>query len=179
MRHRFQAEQWLPYPLEDVFRFFSDPANLPRLMPSWHKARIEAMKLVPPPNTATEVVAAGAGSRITISFRPFLFSPVRLRWEAEIADFAWNQHFSDLQRKGPFAYWLHRHSVQPSASNGPSGIRHPRHPRSRRNHLSAPARLAWQHRQSTLRQRSVAPHLCLSPGTHNRVAIATQARQIN
>lgn len=122
MRHRFQAEQWLPYPLEDVFRFFSDPANLPRLMPSWHKARIEAMKLVPPPNTATEVVAAGAGSRITISFRPFLFSPVRLRWEAEITDFAWNQHFSDLQRKGPFAYWLHRHSVQPSASNGPSGM---------------------------------------------------------
>jgi ligand-binding SRPBCC domain-containing protein len=121
MRHRFQAEQWLPYPLEDVFRFFSDPANLPRLMPRWHKARMEAMKLVPPPNTATEVVAAGAGSRFTISFRPFLFSPVRLRWEAEITDFAWNQHFSDLQRKGPFAYWLHRHSVQPSASNGPSG----------------------------------------------------------
>jgi ligand-binding SRPBCC domain-containing protein len=121
MRHRFQAEQWLPYPLEDVFRFFSDPANLPRLIPNWHKARIEAMKLVPPPNTTTEVVAAGAGSRIALSFRPFLFSPLRLRWEAEITDFAWNQHFSDLQRKGPFAYWLHRHSVQPSASNGPSG----------------------------------------------------------
>lgn len=121
MRHRFQAAQWLPYPLEDVFRFFSDPANLPRLMPGWQKARIDAMKLIPPPNTTSEVVAAGAGSRITISFRPFPFSPVRLRWAAEIADFAWNRHFSDLQLKGPFTYWLHRHSVQPSPSNGPSG----------------------------------------------------------
>jgi ligand-binding SRPBCC domain-containing protein len=121
-RHHFKTEQWLPYPVEDVFRFFSDPGNLPRLMPQWQHARLEELRRVaPPPSESENPVAVGAGSRILMSFRPFPFSPVRLRWDAEIADFAWNSHFSDLQRKGPFAYWLHRHSVQPSTSNEPSG----------------------------------------------------------
>jgi ligand-binding SRPBCC domain-containing protein len=123
MRHRLQAEQWLPFPIEDVFRFFSNPDNLPKLMPRWQHARLEKMQLVPPPQHDPDKAAglAGAGSRILLSFRPFPLCPVRLRWEAQIAEFAWNQHFSDLQLKGPFANWLHRHSVQPSASNGPTG----------------------------------------------------------
>ena len=49
MRHHFNAEQWLPYPVELVFAFFSNPENLPRQMPTWQKARIEEATFAPPP----------------------------------------------------------------------------------------------------------------------------------
>ena len=29
MGYTFQTEQWLPYPVEDVFALFADPRNLP------------------------------------------------------------------------------------------------------------------------------------------------------
>jgi ligand-binding SRPBCC domain-containing protein len=118
MRHTFEAEQWLPYPLEPVFAFFANPQNLPRLMPDWQKARIEeAVYTAPPPRPAgvqpgLRSLAAGVGSRMTISFKPFPFSPFRVPWEAEIAEFAWNDHFCDIQLRGPFAYWRHCHRLR-------------------------------------------------------------------
>ena len=113
--HTFHSQQWLPLPAELVFAFFANPANLPRLMPSWQQARIVKAIIVPPPrplktSALTDVfstLAAGAGTRLTLSFRPFPFSPVRLRWEAEIDSFVWNAHFSDIQLRGPFAKWHH------------------------------------------------------------------------
>jgi ligand-binding SRPBCC domain-containing protein len=116
MRHSFAAEQWLPYPVEAVFAFFSNPENLPRLMPGWQKARIEEASFVPPPPRPDAAqrfpgIAAGAGTRITLSFRPFPFSPIRVPWEAEIVEFEWNDHFCDLQLRGPFAYWRHCHRI--------------------------------------------------------------------
>ena len=47
MRHTYITSQWLPYPLPRVFAFFANPANLPRLMPAWQGARIDAISLVP------------------------------------------------------------------------------------------------------------------------------------
>ena len=49
MRHTFEASQWVPYPPAQVFAFFSDPQNLPPLMPAWQKARIEHAFLAAPP----------------------------------------------------------------------------------------------------------------------------------
>ena len=121
MRHIFTAEQWLPYPVDVVFAFFSSPENLPRLMPPWQKARIEEATFAPPPprpigsSPATRLfgVAAGEGTLMTISFRPFPFSPVRLPWDAKIDQFTWNDHFCDEQlRRGPFAFWYHCHRVR-------------------------------------------------------------------
>jgi ligand-binding SRPBCC domain-containing protein len=110
--HTFHAEQWLPLPIEEVFVFFADPANLPRLMPAWQQARIEAARIVPP--AASEVAranVAGAGTLLTLSFRPFPLSPVRMQWQARIDSFVWNRYFSDTQLRGPFAHWHHTHSV--------------------------------------------------------------------
>jgi len=127
MRHTFEAEQWLPYALEPVFAFFANPQNLPRLMPDWQKARIEeAMYTAPPPRpagagAAPRSVAAGAGSRMIISFRPFPYSPFRVPWEAEIAEFAWNDHFCDTQLRGPFAYWRHCHRLKAESREGREG----------------------------------------------------------
>ncbi|MDQ2834148.1 MAG: SRPBCC family protein [Acidobacteriota bacterium] len=115
MRYSFHAEQLLPYPIEQVFAFFSNPDNLPRLMPSWQKARIDKANLIAaqsPPNASAGIrAAAGNGSRITLSFRPVPLSPIRLSWQAEISDFVWNQRFCDTQLRGPFAYWHHCHTV--------------------------------------------------------------------
>jgi ligand-binding SRPBCC domain-containing protein len=115
MGFSYRSEQWLPYPVEDVFAFFADPDNLPALLPPRQKARIEMVDLVPPPRRASAAkpeAAAGSGSRITLSFRPFPFCPVRVRWQAEIGDFVWNERFCDRQIVGPFASWNHCHYVR-------------------------------------------------------------------
>jgi ligand-binding SRPBCC domain-containing protein len=48
---------------------------------------------------------------MTISFKPFPFSPFRVPWDAEITEFVWNDHFCDVQHRGPFTFWHHCHSL--------------------------------------------------------------------
>ena len=129
MRHTFQTEQWVPYPVELVFAFFANPENLPRLMPPWQHARIERASYATPPAHGAPAdgafapsQAAGAGSTMTISFRPVPFSPIRMRWDAQITEFVWNSHFCDVQReRGPFAYWHHCHRVSAQSREGVAG----------------------------------------------------------
>jgi ligand-binding SRPBCC domain-containing protein len=127
MRHTYHSEQWLPYPLDVVFAFFSNPENLPRLMPSWQKARIEEAVLTAPPRSSAQnqpiltQSVAGVGSRITLSFKPFPYAPLRVPWEAEITEFVWNDHFCDHQLRGPFTYWHHCHNLRPE-TRANSGI---------------------------------------------------------
>jgi ligand-binding SRPBCC domain-containing protein len=129
MRHLFTAEQWLPYSLEQVFAFFSNPENLPRLMPKWQKARIEEAVFAPAPPRPESTLGvrfigavAGAGTKMTISFRPFPLSPIRVPWDAEITEFAWNDHFCDVQHRGPFAYWHHCHYISAETRNDTPGV---------------------------------------------------------
>jgi ligand-binding SRPBCC domain-containing protein len=119
MRQHFQTEQYLPYPVPQVFAFFADPNNLPRLMPAWQKARIDSATLMAPPPPpqpfpGSEIICAGSGSRMTLTIRPFPLSPIRLPWDALIEDFHWLKGFCDVQTRGPFRYWRHCHSVCPS-----------------------------------------------------------------
>ncbi len=58
---------------------------------------------------------------MTISFRPFPLSPMRIPWDAEITEFVWNEHFCDVQHRGPFAFWRHCHRL--SMENGGTRIR--------------------------------------------------------
>lgn len=118
MRFEFRAEQHLPYPVETVFAFFADPANLPRLMPAWQDARIDASEFVAPPPApvpfpGADAIVAGTGSRMTLTIKPFPFAPFRLPWDALIEDFTWLKGFCDVQTRGPFAYWRHCHTVSP------------------------------------------------------------------
>ncbi|GGG77091.1 SRPBCC family protein [Edaphobacter dinghuensis] len=121
--HTFHSRQWLALPTELVFAFFANPANLPLLMPDWQQARIEEASIVAPPISphAISTPVAGAGTRLTLSFRPFPFSPVRLQWQAEIDSFVWNSHFSDKQLRGPFDYWHHTHKVTHETRNSEDG----------------------------------------------------------
>ena len=128
MRLNFRTDQWLPHPPELVFAFFANPENLPRLMPAWQKARIEEAVFAPPPPRpqAAKIypgIAAGSGTRLTISIKPFPFSPFRVPWEALIEDFHWNHGFCDVQERGPFKYWRHCHTVTaaPEPTSGAAG----------------------------------------------------------
>lgn len=128
MRHTFETEQWLPYPLEGVFAFFANPVNLPPLMPAWQDARIEeaalksAVAAQPSPSGVQyRSTAAGTGTTMILSFRAIPKLPIRLNWYARITEFEWNDHFCDEQDRGPFAYWRHCHRVSSALRDGVGG----------------------------------------------------------
>lgn len=127
MRHQYTTRQWVPHLVPEVFLFFANPENLPRLMPSWQKVSIENLQLAPPPprpfaDSEPGDRAAGAGSRMTIQFRPLPLIPLRLAWDARITEFEWNSHFCDEQeQRGPFAYWRHCHSLKEEVREAQTG----------------------------------------------------------
>jgi ligand-binding SRPBCC domain-containing protein len=129
MTQRFETSQWVPYPVELVFAFFSNPANLPHLMPLELKTRIEDARLTPPPAKPLSPdparrftsVSAGIGSEIIITFQPLRWVPKRIGWTARITEFVWNSHFTDEQITGPFASFHHRHGIEPQTQDGIEG----------------------------------------------------------
>jgi ligand-binding SRPBCC domain-containing protein len=126
MSQRMQVEQWIPVPLPKVFAFFSDPHNLPRIMPPSQGAKIVKLNLVPPrfPEgvrpTGIERMA-GAGTEITFKFRAIPHIPIHERWTALITEFAFNNYFSDIQRQGPFKSWHHTHTFEAKVVDGREG----------------------------------------------------------
>jgi ligand-binding SRPBCC domain-containing protein len=124
MRHRFETDQWLPYPVPVVFAFFANPQNLPPLMPAWQQARIEELRLVAPPAPpagSPGKLGTGIGTTMILSFRLIPKLPIRMNWHAMIPEFEWNDHFCDAQTSGPFHYWRHCHSVKSETRNGVEG----------------------------------------------------------
>jgi ligand-binding SRPBCC domain-containing protein len=119
MTHLVQFEQWVPAPIERVFLFFTNPDNLPRIMPPQTGTELVRLKLVPPPGapagsaTATDATPlAGTGSEIVTSFRMVPFLPFRSQWIAKVTEFEWNHHFADVQKRGPFKSFHHRHELR-------------------------------------------------------------------
>ena len=121
MRHTYETSQWVAFPVERVFAFFCDPANLPPLMPDWQRARIDHRALIAPIPPGVNPKAAGEGSRLTITFRAIPFLPIRLTWLALISEFQWNDHFCDEQTRGPLAYWKHCHHISAETRDGIAG----------------------------------------------------------
>lgn len=123
MTHRFEARQWIPFPVAQVFAFFANPHNLPLLMPPELKTRIEALRLQPPPSLPGQPgsLAAGVGTEIVISFCPVPWLPLRVTWVARITQFVWESHFCDEQVRGPFQRFRHRHGMQPEDREGQPG----------------------------------------------------------
>ena len=107
----FDTEQWVPVPLERVFRFFADPRNLSVISPPSSGAKLKRLQLVTPDlkvEGAKEM--AGVGSEIEISVRLLPYVPVRASWIARITEFDWLHHFRDVQASGPFTRFDHTHT---------------------------------------------------------------------
>ena len=121
MTERVHFEQWVPVALPRVFRFFSDPRNLPRIMPPRLGAEIVRITLVPPPGSHPGDAEAGAGTEIVVSVRLLPPLPFRSEWVARIVEYERDHHFADVQARGPFRHWAHRHEFERRELQGREG----------------------------------------------------------
>jgi ligand-binding SRPBCC domain-containing protein len=92
-------EQVVPKPPEEVFRFFSDPANLEALTPAFLRFRVLG--------SSTPTLQAGT----TIDYRLSLHG-VPVRWRSAIDEWQPSQRFVDRQVKGPYRKWVHTHEFE-------------------------------------------------------------------
>ena len=123
MAAHIEFEQWVPFPPDRVFAFFSNPENLPRIMPAASGAVLLSINRAAPPASAQMVndKAVGTGSILVTSFRVVPLLPLRREWIARITEFEWNHHFADVQQKGPIKSWHHRHEFAASLKDGQMG----------------------------------------------------------
>jgi ligand-binding SRPBCC domain-containing protein len=94
-----QREQWIPRPIDEVFAFFADAANLEAITPPWLGFRILSAMPIP----------MGVGASIVYRLRWRRFP---LRWTTEIEEWEPPFRFVDVQRRGPYALWHHAHSFE-------------------------------------------------------------------
>ncbi len=90
-----ESRVWIGRPRPEVFAFFADPASLTRITPPSFRLTI----LNAPP-----LLAAGA----VIDLR-MTWLGVPLSWRAYIREYDPPFRFVDVQVRGPYARWEHRH----------------------------------------------------------------------
>ena len=104
---RLDTDVWLPRPIDEVFAFFADAANLEALTPPWLHFHILNPAIV---------IERGA----LIDYRLKLHG-VPLRWRSEISRWEPPHLFVDEQRKGPYRRWVHTHTF--TAERGGTRVR--------------------------------------------------------
>jgi ligand-binding SRPBCC domain-containing protein len=122
MNHVLKFEQWVPAPIEQVFRFFADPRNLSVISPPSSNVKLKSLRLLTPAiNADGNERIAGVGTEIEISFRLVPYLPMRGSWTARIVGFEWLRWFRDVQVKGPFKKFEHTHSFRVEERGGVAG----------------------------------------------------------
>jgi len=97
-RYRLITKQFLPITLQQAWEFFSSPVNLALITPKRLNFQIVSISGEGP-------VHEGQIIQYRITVLPF----VRMRWKTEITEVIEHRSFTDIQRKGPYAYWSHKH----------------------------------------------------------------------
>lgn len=95
--YRLDYKQHLSVSLEEAWRFFSDPRNLPKITPAWLSFSI----------TSEVPERIYPGLIITYRIKPLLGIPVT--WVTEITHLIEPRYFVDEQRFGPYSFWHHQH----------------------------------------------------------------------
>ena len=100
----FIKESLIRAPVSRVFAFHESPGALERLIPPWERA---------------EVVRRGGslqpGAVVVLRMR---VGPLWQEWHAEHTLYEKDVLFQDVQRRGPFARWVHTHRFLPDPSGG-------------------------------------------------------------
>jgi len=104
--YRLERSQFIPRPRHEVFAFFSDAANLARITPSFVGFRT----LTPGP------LVIRVGTVIDYQIRLYGFP---IRWRTLIESFKPGVVFTDIQLRGPYRMWHHRHTF----ADAPGGTR--------------------------------------------------------
>lgn len=101
MKSRIYAQEIkIPSDLETIWNFFTTPENLYVLTPPKMKMK--------PLNSASETIFEGQILRYKIT--PILFIP--MIWETKITEIIPKISFTDIQTKGPYATWIHKHKFE-------------------------------------------------------------------
>ncbi len=93
--HILESRVWLAKARPEVFAFFADPRNLPLLTPAAFRLRL-----------LSEPAPMAAGSVYDLALSWF---GVPMRWRAFVREFDPPYRFVDVQVRGPYARWEHRH----------------------------------------------------------------------
>lgn len=96
--HSIKRVQKIPASLQEVWDFFSNPANLQSITPGTMRFHVISQ------HHGDKVYA---GQLIEYKVRPLLNIPVY--WMTEIVVVKDKEYFIDEQRYGPFTFWHHQH----------------------------------------------------------------------
>ena len=96
MMHMLRTSMSLPLARDQVFAFFAEASNLERITPP----ELGFEMVTPQPIHLSEGTC--------IEYRLHLFG-IPFSWQSEIQ--RWNppEEFVDVQRRGPYKYWVHTH----------------------------------------------------------------------
>jgi ligand-binding SRPBCC domain-containing protein len=96
--HAFSARQFVPRPVDEVFAFFSDARNL---------------EAITPPSLRFAVTGGAPDVRegSVIDYDLHLHG-VALKWKTLILEWNPPHAFVDVQLRGPYALWEHRHTFE-------------------------------------------------------------------
>ncbi len=99
--YEFVKRSTIAAPAADLFAWFTRPGAFERLAPGW-----EPVQTLSRSGTAPQ---PGSRTAFTVGIGPF-----RRRWIAEHTACDPGRMFRDEQMSGPFARWVHTHTVEPS-----------------------------------------------------------------
>ncbi len=97
----FEASQWVPRPVDEVFSFFSEAKNLEVITPEWLNFHIKKM--------STPTIQEGS----LIDYR-LKIKGVPAHWRTLIGRWSPPHMFVDEQLKGPYSLWHHTHKFEAS-----------------------------------------------------------------
>lgn len=100
-----RSRGWVPAPIDEVFTFFDDPANLSRLMPPPVAIRLVSIEPAPPRPGSVFTFRYGLG-------------PFQRTWTVRLVDRVPGARFADETISGPLARFIHSHSFTPSRGGG-------------------------------------------------------------
>jgi NADH dehydrogenase len=95
--HQLRATQVVARPIDEIFAFFAKPENLGRITPP-------GMGF----DRLTDDLEMRAGLEIDYRITPLLGIP--MKWRTRIESFDPPHAFSDIQLRGPYRRWEHRHT---------------------------------------------------------------------
>jgi hypothetical protein len=99
MVYRLESVTLIPRCKKDVFPFFAEAHNLERITPPFLNFHI----LTP------GLIAMRAGTLIEYELT---LHGMRMQWKTRIEEFVEGSHFVDVQLKGPYKMWRHRHDFE-------------------------------------------------------------------
>jgi ligand-binding SRPBCC domain-containing protein len=102
--YELRRTQLIKAPIDEIWAYFSSPANLTALTPAYMKFTITSQNM--PPETYP-------GQIITYKVSPV--AGIALFWMTEITQVLKNKLFVDEQRIGPYKIWHHEHHFEQQA----------------------------------------------------------------